>query len=388
MMLTAIHPFSEEEIMAYLDGELSPERALIAVQHLEQCRECQSLAADLRNLSQKFMDWEVEPGTSRLPELKPRISEKLRMGVWKRSSLWAAGLVVVGLIAVVPARLDRKVEKRIRAVPELPYRSNAMPQLEQSFGQSGVIGGIVTDVPGSPAPPPPTLPVGPLIVRTAQLTVTSKHFDQSHIEVERITRMHQGYIAQLELTTPSSAARTLNAMLRVPASQLDLVLPELKRLGRVNSESQRGDDVTGHYVDVNARLANLRTTEQRLLQMLRERAGKLADVLQVEEAVDRTRGEIETTEAEQKMLSNQIAFATVQLSVSEEYQTPLEGNDTSTLIRLRNAAVDGYRSAVDGVIAALAFLLSAAPGSAIVVAIVFFPARWLWRRSRRGPLAP
>ncbi len=167
------------------------------------------------------------------------------------------------------------------------------------------------------------------------------------------------------------------------------MLQELKGLGHVDEESQRGEDVTQHYVDVEARLSNLRVTEGRLLQILRERTGRLADVLQVEQAVDRTRDEIDVMEAEQKTLSNQIAFAAVHLRVSEDYKVPLEGNETSRLTRLRNAAVEGYRNVVEGVIGVLAFLLSTGPVLVIVVAIAFFPARWLWRKWResRWPVA-
>jgi hypothetical protein len=108
--------------------------------------------------------------------------------------------------------------------------------------------------------------------------------------------------------------------------------------------------------------------------------------LQVEEAVDRTRGEIEVTEAEQKMLSNQIALATVQLNISEEFKAPLEGNAAPVRIRLRNAAVEGYRNVVEGIISVVAFLLSNGPALLIALAIASVPMRWLWRRWQDGRL--
>ncbi len=54
------HPIEQEELMAYLDGELATNRAVAAAAHLEHCAECQELAADLRKLSQEMMAWEVE----------------------------------------------------------------------------------------------------------------------------------------------------------------------------------------------------------------------------------------------------------------------------------------------------------------------------------------
>src|SRR5438445_2734895 len=59
------HPIEQEELMAYLDGELATNRAIAAAAHLEHCTECQELAADLRKISQELMAWEVEqPGSS------------------------------------------------------------------------------------------------------------------------------------------------------------------------------------------------------------------------------------------------------------------------------------------------------------------------------------
>jgi hypothetical protein len=254
-------------------------------------------------------------------------------------------------------------------------------------GGTGVIGGVVG---GVPAPPPvpvpaaPATPLGPLIVRTARLTVTSKNFDESRTELERIVRTQQGYISQLQSNTPGGAGRVLTATLRAPTAGLDPMLQDLRRLGHVNEEWQGGEDVTRRYVDMDARLSNLRTTEERLLQILRDRTGRLGDVLQVEEAVDRTRGEIEVAEADKRLLSNQVALASVDFTLSEEYKARLETGEGSGFTRLRNSAVEGYRNVVDIAMGILEFLLSIGPALAIVLLIAFFPGRWLWRRRQAG----
>lgn len=396
-MPTAIHSFSQEEMMAYFDGELPAERASAAAQHLEQCRECQRLAADFQSVSHRLTDWTFEASASAPPQILEGTGEIARRAFWKQPSVLIASAAAV-LLLVWGVSVRRSITNDDRLAPSVtsaqrysviaPRRQAFMAEEQGAsagFRPDGVIGGVIGGVPGVPAPPPPAPvpgapPSGPLIVRTAQLTVTSKSFDQSRAQVERIARTYQGYISELSFNTPNGAARTLTATLRAPAAQMDAVLQDLRHLGHVDSEAQGGQDVTQHYVDVNARLANLRTTEERLLQILRDRTGRLADVLQVEEAVDRTRGEIETTEAEQKSLSTQIAFATVNLTLSEEYKAPLNTGETSALIRLRNAAVEGYRNVVGLVMDVVEFLLSAGPVLLILVAVAFVPALWLWRR--------
>lgn len=360
--------------MTYLDGELSAERAPAAARHLEQCRDCQRLVTDFQNLSQTLLGWEIEFVPSALPAGTPEAKQKWNFGVWQRPSLATAGALsvlflisLIGLILAPPRHATKTASSQVD-LSQAPAPDSAGAQ------RTGHVDG--SPIAGAPSS-------GPLIVRTAQLALTSNHLDQTKADVERIAGLHHGYVAQLEFNSPAGAARTLNATLQVPATQVNALLPELRQLGHLDEESQHGENVTQHYVDVNARLANLRTTEERLLQILREHTGKLADVLQVEEAVGRTRGQIEMTEAEQKNLSGQIAFASVNVRVTDEYKGAAARSMASASARLRNAAADGYRSLVERTLGVLEFLLSTGPVLLLLFAVAFFPARWLWRlRSR------
>src|SRR3989442_3017003 len=60
-MNAAAHEFLPEEVMSFLDGELSPERAAALSSHLETCTECSTIAADLRSVSRQMRAWQVEP---------------------------------------------------------------------------------------------------------------------------------------------------------------------------------------------------------------------------------------------------------------------------------------------------------------------------------------
>ncbi len=54
------HAFASEEVMAYLDGELSPETAAEMTAHLAHCRTCQEIAADLQGVSRQLSGWMVQ----------------------------------------------------------------------------------------------------------------------------------------------------------------------------------------------------------------------------------------------------------------------------------------------------------------------------------------
>lgn len=379
MRATAIHPFSQEEVMAYLDGELTPARMLAAARHLEECGECQRLVEDLKQVSETLVQWEVEtPAAASAP--RRVFSWKRLRPSWLQPRMLAlsASVLVVLIAAMFSFRAEVSAPSRGPKVAMSAQRPESFMALQRET--PGVAGGPITQavVPE----PQPAAENGALIVRTAELTIVSNRFDQARADLERTAAEAHGYVAQLELTTSADNGRALDATLRVPAAELQNVIDRLRVLGRVEAESERGEDVTQRSVDLNARLSNLETTETRLLQILRDRAGKLADVLQVEEAVDRTRGEIEVARAEQQTLSKQIALASLRLQVSEQYHASAAPTGSPIGTRLRNAAVEGYRNLVEMVTGFTAFLLAAGPSLLAIAIVCFFPARWLWKRSR------
>ena len=115
--------------------------------------------------------------------------------------------------------------------------------------------------------------------------------------VKAIAQRHNGYIASLNTASPQDSARTLSATLQIPSAQLESAVTELKQLGRVDQETQSGEEVTKEFTDRAARLKNARATEQRLLDVLREHTGKVKDILDAEQEIARVRGEIEQMEA-------------------------------------------------------------------------------------------
>jgi Domain of unknown function (DUF4349) len=223
---------------------------------------------------------------------------------------------------------------------------------------------------------------GPMIIRTADLSLITTEFDETRANLEAILKRHHGYVGELKAGGSTGSGRTLTATLRIPADQLDTTLTDIKALGRVESESQSGQDVTSQYVDLQARLSNARNTEQRLTDLLRSRTGKLSDVLEVEQELDRVRGEIEQMEAERKTMSNQVSYATLNATIAEDYKAQLQVVPPSTSTRLSNAAVDGYRSMADGVVSLALFLLSIGPSLLLWGAILFLPARMVWKKVR------
>lgn len=410
--MSAKHPIEAEELMAYLDGELTAGRASRVVSHLEKCAPCQDLSADFHGLSQRLMAWEAEAADSQIPpaiaaalEGKAHESESNKIDAhpqrntvmrrWAWVGAFAALCLLVGVGTLYRNVGQPKAETRV-AEPEPPATKTVPPRRPSEQGQASFfIGGAQAsgkkrqiDKPEVyaqlQAPPSVKFPVaGPMVVHTAGITITVKDFDKARVNLDAVLRRHHGYIAELNLNTPNGGSQNFTSSLRVPASELDATIAELRNFGRVESESQNGEEVTDQYVDLQARLSNARNTEQRLTDLLRQRTGKLSDVLAVETELDRVRGEIERMEAERKNLANRVDFATINATVSEDYRAQLQVVPSSTWGQIRNAAVEGYRTMSESLIATVMFLFSYAPAILLWGAILFFPARFAWKKLRQ-----
>jgi len=431
--MSAKHPIEAEELMAYLDGELAAEHTSPVVSHLEKCSTCRELSAELRRVSRRLTLWEIDAPESCISErVISEIEERERKpiksttiapippgGTWTRRWIRVGAVATLCVVVGLGVRFGTRNLARTRTVSKLRgVESATKPQAvsrrrptdlvtrnepgvaADSNGLSHGLGDHAENSFSADGPPlsdqrrkvfegleqfarlqtPPLSPAGPMVVHKAGITITVKDFDKARATLDDILRRHNGYIAELNLNTPSGASRNFSSTLRVPASELDATIAELRNVGHVESESQSGEEVTDQYVDLQARLANARNTEQRLTDLLRQRTGKLSDVLAVETELDRVRGEIERMEAERKNLANKVDYATINASVSEDYRAQLQVVPSTTSGQIRNAAVEGYRTVAESVLAAVLFVFSYGPSILLWGAVVFFPARYAWKK--------
>ncbi len=134
-MSTNIHPIEQEELMAYLDGELPADEAGEALSHLELCPDCQTLAADFRSVSQDLTVWEVEvPEAGISLEIKtafverfrqrdvakvswPRLKDRVMTSRWVWAGALAIVCVAVGLTLMLTSR--NRTEDRSTAYPSM-----------------------------------------------------------------------------------------------------------------------------------------------------------------------------------------------------------------------------------------------------------------------------
>lgn len=416
-MNTTTHPVAPEEIMALLDGELSQDRAQLVSAHVESCADCRNVKESFDVTSWKLTSWTIgRPiylDESALVRTACETSSNKRtpfvlLGeTLSRKWVWApalsAGLVLIVFLAMLPNTLVMHDSVplgnavTLAPVDVRPHNADAAKAAGGAEGSSyyratrrsesklqGDQALAMDTSETNETSPEQRIQHGPLIARTVSLSVVVQDFDAGRASLDSVLARHNGYAASLNVRTPLGAARTLEASLRIPAPQLEAALHELKSLGRVEGESQNGEEVTEQHADLVARIKNDRETELRLQDILQTRTGKVKDVLDVEQEIARVRGEIEQMEAEQKNLEHRVDFATIDLKLAEQYKAQLTTPAPSVVIQLRNATVNGFRNAFGSLLTLVLFLAESGPSLVLWLLLLGIPSWRLWRRYRHA----
>ena len=388
-MTTTPHLISPEEIMAHLDHELAPAQDAIIAEHILTCATCAALANDFRSLSANLNSWTVPPLPAHVQRkifgaahvVRPTLRPRRRWLTW----VIAAPATTVLLLAAYITTQSQKpsLYQKNKAIALVPpsdrYEAGTMdapapPQAFESRTSADQAGAVASVTMAVPAPP--------MIARTAALTVQVKSVTGARSTLERILSRHHGYYAEMNISGADSSSPVLTSSLRIPAAELPSAIDDLKNLGKVLSESQSDEEVGKQHADLDARLKTSRETEDRYRAILQQRTGSVADILEVEQAIARTRGEIESMEAEQQSLEHRVTFATVQLNISQPYTPAVDSSDPVGLHN-RNSLIAGYQNAVGTLLGLLYFLEEYGPPILIWIALLGVPAYLLHRRYRR-----
>ncbi len=183
-------------------------------------------------------------------------------------------------------------------------------------------------------------------------------------------------------TQPPSASLTM----RIPADELDAVIDELRELGTVNSVSMNASDVTQQRQDLDARIAALTASVDRLRELLAT-ATSIADLIAIESELTTRQAELDSLTQQRDQLVDQVDLSTITLDLVTEEVAPDAAPDDFWSGLLAGwgalAAFAGWLGVAFGVM--LPWLLSALVIAAIVVAVVVGSSRT--RRARRTDAA-
>ena len=217
------------------------------------------------------------------------------------------------------------------------------------------------------------------VVKTAELGIRAGDARRSAEKAQQLAADYGGSVfsSRTERTDGSVSAELV---LLVPSPKFEKVLAELRKLGEsVTTDTVKGEDVTGEYVDLKSRERNLQAAEKSLLKLY-DKAKSVEDTLKVQNELTDVRGQIEQAQGRIQYLEQRTSSSRITLDIQ-----PVTGTAASLSAWDPAGVVDRAWGASLGVLQAIATVVLSAVvfgwwlAPLLVVALVW------WRSHNRRP---
>ena len=217
-------------------------------------------------------------------------------------------------------------------------------------------------------------------VGTIAMKVPSSKLQQVLGEFTSLAAQDGGYVASSKVNAGSgTSTSTATIVLRVPQHQFGSLVTAVQRYGTPTSVVTNSSDVTGEFVDYEARIAALEASRTQYLAIL-ARASSISDILAVQAQINDIQSQIEQLKGARNVLVNEAAYSTLTIS--------LNSGPGSTSARASGLAT-AWDDSIGGFVRGFEWVVRAAGPAlfALLCLLVLFAlGRLGWRATRRRML--
>ncbi len=149
------------------------------------------------------------------------------------------------------------------------------------------------------------------VISTGQISIRSDNLGRARSEVMGLVSGWQGIVAD-EQTDSNEHGRMIDSSLtlRVPTPRFSEAMTALGRVGQVQHQSRKSEDVTTQVLDNAARVrAAERSIKQ--IELLLGRATELGDIITIESDLARRQADLDSLKSQQAWLDDQTSLSTI-----------------------------------------------------------------------------
>ena len=214
------------------------------------------------------------------------------------------------------------------------------------------------------------------IIKYGDISFETNNLNETRKKILKSLKKLGGYVAEDNETHDREDNQQQYVLkIRIPSKNFDLLLDSVSAdAAKIDSKNISIRDVTSQFIDIKAQLANSRALENTYLGLL-NKAGKMGEVLQIENKLTEIRTALDSTQGVLNYLSKQVAFSS--LTVTFYTQEILPDNGDTIGSQFKTAVGNGW-----GLLQNLFFeLVSLWPLILLFIFLYLLIRRW--RRKRR-----
>ncbi len=156
-------------------------------------------------------------------------------------------------------------------------------------------------------------------VGTVQLTVGGKLFQSTLTQLTDFATTDGGFVSSTQSHIGSKATHTYSSgtiVLQVPERNFTMLVNQVRHAGVASSVSTSATDVTGQYVDLQARIRALQVSRAQYLTIM-TRTNSIGGILAVQNQLNTIQSQIEQLQGQLGLLNSETTYATLTVSLSQ-----------------------------------------------------------------------
>jgi DNA repair exonuclease SbcCD ATPase subunit len=213
------------------------------------------------------------------------------------------------------------------------------------------------------------------IITSANLNMEVQNLEKFEAELKTLLSQFKASVSNQNRNDYDRRMES-NFTIRVPSSSFDQLFEALKPLAkRIENQSLNLQDVTEQFIDVESRIKNRKSLEERYRELLKQ-AKDVNDILTIERQLNQIRSEIESQEGRLKYLNDQVDMSTIQMNAFEIKPFVYQPEPTDSFgQQILKSLSDGWSGLIHGII----WIISLWP-FALVIGFILF----LFKRRRKA----
>ena len=196
-------------------------------------------------------------------------------------------------------------------------------------------------------------------------------------DISEIALLYNGYLSDQNMTD-IEGKEIASIVLKVPSDSLDLVLKKCSSLAvHVDFLKVNSKDVSEEYVDLLTRLKTKKEVYQRYIDILRNKAGTIEELLAAERKIGIIQEEIEAAQGKIRYYDERVKLSTIDISIYKKQV--IIAQVESRFVPFMDNAENGFIGGWNLILRLMIILIGIWP-ILLFAGILFYSKRKLWNK--------